>query len=398
MLIQKICLQNVLSYGADTPPLEMRPLNVVIGANGSGKSNLIECLAVLQAAPKNLAAAIGSVGDFLWKGIVHPEASIEVWLSPLQRSIPIRHQLVLAERGGRLELVDETIENAAKSKANYPDVYFFYRYKRGWPVLTSADPKKKKEEANPVARALKREDLLLDQSILSQRKDPELYPQLAYIDTHYSSMKIYREWHLGRDTMPRKAQKTDLPRHFLAEDAGNLALVLSHMTTHYPGVRQRLQELLERLDENITGLSTDLVGSNEIQVFLSYAGLTQPIPATRLSDGTLRYLCLLAILCHPAPPQVVCIEEPEIGLHPDIIPTVVELMKEASQRCQLIVTTHSEVLVDSLTDVPESVLVSEKKNGATTLTRLASEPLAKWLENYRLGQLWTMGEIGGTRW
>jgi len=122
------------------------------------------------------------------------------------------------------------------------------------------------------------------------------------------------------------------------------------------------------------------------------------VPATRLSDGTLRYLCLLAILCHPAPPPVVCIEEPELGLHPDVLPTLADLMKEASDRCQLIVTTHSDVLVDAMTDQPEAVLVAEKHEAGTTLTRLDADKLKPWLEKYRLGQLWTRGEIGGTRW
>jgi predicted ATPase len=399
MLIKKIHLQNVLSYGANSMPLELQPLNVIIGPNGSGKSNLIECLAVLQATPKNLAAAIGSVSDFLWKGAVQPEGTIEIWLAPLKGVMPIRHQLVLSERGGRLELIDESIENAEKRKPDHSDVYFFYRYKRGWPVLTTFDPKKKTlDESKPPARSLKREDLMPDQSILSQRKDPDLYPELAYVEGNYSTMKIYREWHLGRGTMPRKAQKTDLPRNFLQEDAGNLALVLSNMNTRFPGVQQRILELLVRLDENIIGLSVDIVGSNEIQVFLSYQGLKQPIPATRLSDGTLRYLCLLAILCHPQPPAVVCIEEPEIGLHPDILPTIGELLKEASKHCQLFVTTHSEILIDSLSDTPESVLICEKKNGETTLRRLEAAPLAEWLDKYSLGQLWTMGELGGNRW
>lgn len=398
MLIKKINLQNVLSYGTNNSPLELRPLNVIIGPNGSGKSNLIECLAVLQSAPKNLAASIGSVSDFLWKGAVQPLATIEIWLTPLQGVIPIKHQLVLSERGGRLELIDEAIENAEKRKPSQSDVFFFYRYNKGWPTITSKDLKKKvNDEKKPPSRSLKREDLIPDQSILSQRKDPDLYPELAYVEMNYSNMKIYREWHLGRDTMPRKAQKTDLPRNFLQEDAGNLALVLSHMNTHFPGIRQRLLELLERLDESIIGFSVDIVGSNEIQVFLSYEGLGQPIPATRLSDGTLRYLCLLAILCHPHPPAIVCIEEPEIGLHPDILPTIGELLKEASTRCQIFVTTHSEVIIDSLTDTPESVLICEKKNGETTLERLESVTLTEWLAKYRLGQLWTMGELGGTR-
>ena len=122
------------------------------------------------------------------------------------------------------------------------------------------------------------------------------------------------------------------------------------------------------------------------------------VPATRLSDGTLRYLCLLAILCHPKPPPLICIEEPELGLHPDVLPVIADLLKQASQRCQLIVTTHSDILVDAMTDQPESVLVCEKSGSGTGLTRLNSNSLKPWLEKYRLGELWTRGELGGMRW
>ena len=122
------------------------------------------------------------------------------------------------------------------------------------------------------------------------------------------------------------------------------------------------------------------------------------MPATRLSDGTLRYLCLLTILCHPNPPPLICLEEPELGLHPDILPDLVGLMRKASERCQLIVTTHSDVIVDALTDTPESVVVCEKHDGSTTMKRLDAGDLAHWLKDYRLGELWSSGELGGNRW
>ena len=133
-----------------------------------------------------------------------------------------------------------------------------------------------------------------------------------------------------------------------------------------------------------------------VQTFLE-EGKTS-IPATRLSDGTLRYLCLLTILCHPDPPPLICLEEPELGLHPDILPDLVGLMRVASERCQLIVTTHSDVIVDALTDTPDSVVVCEKHRGSTTLKRLNAAELAHWLEDYRLGELWSSGELGGNRW
>ena len=122
------------------------------------------------------------------------------------------------------------------------------------------------------------------------------------------------------------------------------------------------------------------------------------IPARRLSDGTLRYLCLLAILVDPDPPPLIVIEEPELGLHPDIHPQLAALMVDASSRTQLIVTTHSDILVDALTDTPEAVVVCENVDGSTQLERLTSETLEPWLDKYRLGELWLRGEIGGTRW
>ena len=84
------------------------------------------------------------------------------------------------------------------------------------------------------------------------------------------------------------------------------------------------------------------------------------MPATRLSDGSLRYLCLLTVLCHPDPPPVVCIEEPEMGLHPDAISEVAKLLVEASSRSQIFVTTHSDILIDALTEVPEAVIICER--------------------------------------
>ena len=122
------------------------------------------------------------------------------------------------------------------------------------------------------------------------------------------------------------------------------------------------------------------------------------IPATRLSDGSLRYLCLLAILLDPRPPSLIVIEEPEVGLHPDLLHKIADLLVAASQRTQLIVTTHSNIIVDALTDHPESIIVCEKEQGCTTMKRLSQSELDPWLKDYSLGQLWTQGDLGGTRW
>ncbi|TAG86335.1 MAG: hypothetical protein EAZ18_25790 [Oscillatoriales cyanobacterium] len=109
----------------------------------------------------------------------------------------------------------------------------------------------------------------------------------------------------------------------------------------------------------------------------------------------MRYLFLIALLLDPTPPPLICIEEPEIGLHPDILPAVAEMLIEASKRTQLIVTTHSDALVSALS--PESVLICDRDDRGSHLNRLEPKRLKKWLENYSLGELWRMGEIGGNR-
>ena len=122
------------------------------------------------------------------------------------------------------------------------------------------------------------------------------------------------------------------------------------------------------------------------------------IPATRLSDGTLRYLSLLAVLLHPSPPPLIALEEPELGLHPDVVGEVAKLLVEASNRTQIVVTTHSRMLVDALTDHPSSVVVCEKQNGESRFERLDGTRLKAWLDKYSLGELWSSGELGGNRW
>jgi predicted ATPase len=217
---------------------------------------------------------------------------------------------------------------------------------------------------------------------------------LTYLGDAFGKIRLYREWSFGRHTAPRLPQKTDLPNDQLEPDGSNLGLVLNRLRGE-PQVKKRLLEALRALYDGIDDFDT-LIEGGTVQVFLHEGRIT--VPATRLSDGTLRYLCLLAILCHPTPPPLVCIEEPELGLHPDVLPTIADLLKEASQRTQLIVTTHSDELVDALTDTPDAVVVAERGESGTTLVRLSADELKPWLEKYRLGQLWTRGEIGGTRW
>jgi predicted ATPase len=397
-LIESIKLQNFLSFGPEAAEIELKSLNVLIGPNASGKSNLIEAIGFLQASPIDLGLPIregGGILEWLWKGSrTTPIAEVNAIVRYPEGTMPLRHRISFAMVGQRFELVDEAVENEHPDAPQSGEVRFYYRYNKGHPVI-----RKYTEQAGKGNRSrgkLQRKDLALDQSILSQRKDPDQYPEITFLGNQYSKIRLYREWNLGRYAHPRLPQKADLPGDFLLEDASNLGLVLNNLE-HQGEVWSLLLEKLKQFHGPFRHISTKIEGGT-VQIFLHEDGLHQPIPATRLSDGTLRYLSLLSILCHPSPPPLVCIEEPDLGLHPDILPTLAELLMDASQRTQLIITTQSDILVDALSETPEAILVCEKHDGSTTMKRLKREDLTEWLEKYSLGELWRMGEIGGKRW
>ena len=393
MFIKRIKLKNLLSFGPDTEALELRPLNVLIGPNGSGKSNLIEAIGLLKATPRDLTAPIregGGIRDWIWRG--DPRASsahIEVILDNPKGSA-LRYCLGLAERGQQFELIEERIENKdAYSSEKKP--YLYYELMGGNALLNYSG---ESYNSGKTRRPLILQQINLQQSILAQRKDPDQYPELTWLGETFDRLRPYRESSFGRRTPPRQPQPADLPNDFLLEDGRNLGLVLNRLKRE-PEVKVQILETMRQLYEGVIDLDISIEGGT-VQVFAQEGNIM--VPATRLSDGTLRFLCLLAILCHPNPPPLVCIEEPELGLHPDVLPVLGDLLRAASQRCQLIVTTHSDMLVDTLTDTPESVVVCEKHDGKTEMHRLDKADLAEWLKRYSLGDLWTRGDLGGNRW
>jgi len=400
-MLRSLRLKNVLSYGSNGEAIDLEPLNVLIGPNASGKSNLIEAISLLAATPKDLLAPIregGGAAEWIWKGELSARAELEATLYYPDGVMPLRYRLAFVVNQSRLEIVDEAIENDRASKPGATKPYFFYAFQNGHPMInvrTKID-EKPGTEGDRTERVLKREDISPEQSILSQRKDRDAYPEITYVGTQFGRIRFYREWNLGRYTAPRLPQRADLPEDFLLEDCSNLGLVLNDLQNR-TDTKRKLLEKLRLFYEGVEDVTTKVQGGT-VQVLFHEKGLKTPVPATRLSDGTLRYLCLLLILCHPSPPPLVCIEEPELGLHPDVLPALADLFREAATRAQFIVTTHSDSLISALSDVPEAVIVCERGDDGTTLRRLEPPKLAQWLNRYKLGELWRMGEIGGTRW
>jgi predicted ATPase len=304
----------------------------------------------------------------------------------------VRHVLKIGEHGERFEVVDERIENE-HPRPGQADAYFYYRFQDGHPMLNDFSQQRLQ---------LQRENVKPEESILSQVKDPERYPVLSLLQEQYGRIRLYRNWSFGPTAEWRRAQSAHGRADTLSEGGENLTLVLSKIR---PRVTRELLASLQNLYDGIKDFHFTVDGGN-VLLFLEERDddesddeeSNRQIPATRLSDGTLRYLSLLAILLHPEPPPLVAIEEPELGLHPDVLPHLAALLVEASQRTQLVVTTHSRMLVDALSDQPSSVLVCAKKNGESKIERLDEGTLKEYLDKFTLGSLWSKGEIGGNRW
>ena len=386
-MIKNLKVSGLLSFGPEGINLPMSNLNLLIGPNGSGKSNLLEVLSLLNNAPTNLPEPVktmGGVREWLWKGKTPTkEALIEATVTNLHGKQPLRHGLCIADHGGRFEVVDEWLEND-KAYPGKPSPFFFYRFQRGNPILKDISVKE---------RSLKRENVKPEQSILSQVRDPERYPTLSDLQEQYENIKLYRNWSFGPGASLRREQSTHGRADFLSDGGENLALVLSKIRNR---IKPELLDSLSKLYDGIQDISLSIDGGNLLLFLVENGG--REIPATRLSDGTLRYLCLLAILLHPEPPPLVAIEEPELGLHPDLIPHLADLLRQASERTQLVVTTHSRTLIDAFTDEPSCVVICGKENGESRFERLDAKLLSAWLKQYSLGELWSMGELGGNRW
>jgi predicted ATPase len=382
MLLKRMTLNNVLSFKDTT--VELGPLNVLIGPNASGKSNLIEAVSLLKAAPRDLRAAIlrgGGVRSWIWLGdpIPSPVASLNCQITESPRPA-LHYFLEFSEESRGFVILRERLQTDDGGKT------FFDRSGAHVDFNGSA--------ATPGADG--HGSVAISDSVLSSFRSPVDPTPITQIGREFEKIRIYREFNTGPTSQSRSGISASVNADGLDESGDNLALVLQDL--NFRGLLETVVRYLQRLSDRFEDVKVKL-DAGIAQTYLQESGLLEPLPAVRMSDGTLKFLCLVAALLHPNPSRLTCIEEPEIGLHPEAIQIVAQVLVEASQRTQLIVTTHSEALVDAMSDTPESVLVCERDfDNSTQFKRLRRSELDVWSERYSLGELWRKGEIGGTRW
>lgn len=179
----------------------------------------------------------------------------------------------------------------------------------------------------------------------------------------------------------------------LRSNAANLAAFLMRMaqshSEHYAQIEETVRQVAPFFGafvlKEVSPGQTQLLWKDRYSDLLYYPH--------QLSDGTLRYICLATLLLQPNPASTIVIDEPELGLHPYAIKLLASLLHEAGQRGQLIVSTQASLLLDELT--PEQVIVVNHLDGESTFERLNSSNLSSWLMEYTLGQLWEKNELGG---
>jgi len=361
-----------LTFGARRNLVPLTNLNILIGPNASGKSNFIEAFRLLRALPDDLAhfiAAGGGSSEWVWKRppVSRPELGYFATLEIHHRrknGTRLRHSFSL---GGHGVLASFFHEIVAVAKGDKEQILFGDGGGETMPAIQSAVQRPSGKHAE----------------VLSELAD------------RYRAIQVFRGARIHEPGGLKEPQNAGLPANFLLESGVNLGAVLNELRLR-PANRNRILDALKDVNSRVVDFQLRLIGGSSLLYFDE--GMFEQIPITRVSDGTIRYLCLLAILLHDKPPPLILIEEPEVGLHPDLLRPVARLIKEASQKTQLIVTTHSPTIVDAFTDEPESIIVCERDDEGTRMERLSRKALKHWLEDYSLGRLWTSGEIGGNRW
>ena len=197
-IIQRLRMPGLLSFPPDMDFFDLQSLNVLIGPNASGKSNFIEVLGLLSAMPFDFATAIrdgGGAEEWLWKGGARPApATIEVETGPGEGTgLPLRYRLSFATIGPRVNIMDEAVEEVPALRGSVP--YFYYTFQQGRPVINI---RMRAPDGQRTERSLQWDNRSLDQSVLAQRKDPDLYPELYWLGRTFGNVQSFREWTFGR--------------------------------------------------------------------------------------------------------------------------------------------------------------------------------------------------------
>ncbi|MEE9311464.1 MAG: AAA family ATPase [Planctomycetota bacterium] len=216
--------------------------------------------------------------------------------------------------------------------------------------------------------------------------------------TVFNSMKNMVVYHFHNTSETAPARNYGIVNHNekLARDAGNIAAFLLKIKTEHPATYRLIRDTIRMVTPFFDDFNLrENTKSIDVKTTLEWKqkGSDYPFQPSQLSDGTLRFICLTVALLQPNLPATIVIDEPELGLHPYALGILAGLIKKASAKTQVIVSTQSVSLLDHFQ--PEDVIVVDRKDGASTFERLKQDELSEWLEDYTLGDLWQRNYLNG---
>ena len=228
--------------------------------------------------------------------------------------------------------------------------------------------------------------------VLRQITDPQRYLPSFVVREAISAIAGYSKFNFDKVRQP--ADANDVKR--LISTGENLTHLLSNLNNNYTFQYEKIRECLSDINPNFTGIGYNVFG-NRLYLSLREKNLSHAIDALHMSDGTLKYLLLLSIFHNPQRGTLVFIDEPESCLHPDMIRSVAKMMKMAAKTSQIIVATHSALLLNAFE--LDDILVFEKNDkNETQIIRYSEDDFGDREDELLPGQLWLNGEIGGKRW
>ena len=347
--------------------LELRPINVLIGPNGAGKSNLLGIFAFLHAIREgrlqNYVIEAGGAEKVLHFGSKRTKR-IEIDIS-FRKGVN-QYSLRLAPSNDD-SLYPEIETVSFWDKERFPNGPYYDE-----PLLPVASGKEAGISNSRVARTA------------------------SWVRNRLGGWLRYQAHDTSSSSPLRKTSNVN-DNAFLRQDGANLAAFLHLLQERHPDsygvIRQTIQRVAPFFDDfNLAPLA---LNPDSIKLEWKHTNSDQYFDAASFSDGTLRFIFLATLFLQPHSlrPSVILIDEPELGMHPYAIELLASLIRQASKETQVIAATQSSLLLDQFD--PEDILVANRVDGATTIDRLKPEPLAEWLKEYSLGQLWEKGEFAG---
>ncbi len=371
--IKKISINGFKSI-RELHELELRDLNIIIGANGSGKSNFVQVFQLLMAMrQKGLQKFIcenGWADNFLHNG---------------PKSTPVI-----------------SMEFEFESQSNYSKGKNFYRFELTPTVderfLVSEERRYLNNKWMPYGSP-SLESLLYDEREEKSQLNEQFHGVGYFVYQSIAQWMVYH-FHDTSSMAPMRRSEIIDDNKLLRNNGSNIApfLLKIKKQTFSPSYYRDLVNAIRLVMPFFDDFRLDVLKMGEAdKVKLSWQqkGSDVPMQHYHLSDGSIRFICLATALLNPLPPSVIVIDEPELGLHPEAIRILAELIQDAAKRTQVIVATQSPLLLDQFSI--EDIVVVNRKDGQSTFERLHREDFNEWLNNYSVGELWSKNVIqGGT--